>query len=724
MEALSGIASGMAVVSLAIQLVGTVSTIKTFIRNVKDSRKELERLIDLLERLEGLLEDIRDLLERQSSMGHYLPMPSMTIFRNLQSCEKTLQTLNELVEKLGTSMSLAGTASTRLKSGLKIGMKTKGIADMEVRIDREINYLHICLGANLSAISNRIGEYESRIKLLESLLNERNAKQPELHKQPVWHETEPTVPLSSWVDSLRDEVNFGSRPEFPDLNPFDLDPVVGGNDDAITEDIAELSVMETGQNNLTTDSSSQISTEDMQPSEEFQEDAAFLQSAEFEPGIASQTPPPMPVQPPCDGYLPPPEVETSLLAEFLTDMNTACPLYQPHVIADHLRVCYAGLSDGSVVAWTNAYVVFGIAHNLRAMSTTGTIHDMEMAQYYFARVYTALNRLLTAPSSLGQVQCLIGVELLIMGSPCSYNKSEGHFISTALRIARSLVYHHDTTGPAVVPDDTAQLRRVFWIAFINDSNLSIINNTPRTFRLEDVAESAELIANELGTVTAAEGDWQVHIFFLSTRLALLQTEAIDQVLSLRTRNTDPLELAAAATIVLARLQAFHQQHQVFQRDANELFQLLYQSDVVHCVVLESKYFATVYRLHAFMALDMNAKINPFELEGLSMMSRLKHQSVVREAKRLLSLLSVAPRGNIALYWMIHPILAAALVTVFAHHINNPKNEALTSTEMLVYKQVLINFDVMLQAGVNPDLEQNKGLYLGMFTRVEEEIRMR
>ncbi|KAA8615887.1 hypothetical protein PtrSN002B_009410 [Pyrenophora tritici-repentis] len=153
MEALSGIASGMAVVSLAIQLVGTVSTIKTFIRNVKDSRKELERLIDLLERLEGLLEDIRDLLERQSSMGHYLPMPSMTIFRNLQSCEKTLQTLNELVEKLGTSMSLAGTASTRLKSGLKIGMKTKGIADMEVRIDREINYLHICLGANLSAIS-------------------------------------------------------------------------------------------------------------------------------------------------------------------------------------------------------------------------------------------------------------------------------------------------------------------------------------------------------------------------------------------------------------------------------------------------------------------------------------------------------------------------------------------------------------------------------------------
>jgi len=445
-------------------------------------------------------------------------------------------------------------------------------------------------------------------------------------------------------------VNFGSRPEFPDLDPFDLDPAVGSNEGSIAEDLGELSVNETDQNNLATDAQLQLLSEDIQPSGEFQEDATFLQSADFEPDIASHLPPPVPVQSPCDGYLPPPELGTSLLAEFLTDLNTACPLYQPHVIADHLRVCYAGLSDGSAVAWTNAYVVFGMAHNLRAMSTTGTIHDMEMAQYYLARVYTSLNRLLTAPPSLGQVQCLVGVAMLIMSSPCSYNKSEGHFISTALRIARSLAYSRDTTGPTTTSHDNSQLLRVFWIAFILDSDLSILNNTPRTYQLDDVAECADVVANELGTVTAAEGGWQVHIFFLSTRLALLQTEAIDQVLSLKARNMSPLELTAAATIVLARLQNFHEQHQVFQLDANQLFQLLYQSDVVHCVGLESKYFATIYRLHAFMALGMDAKINPFEREGLEMMSKVKQHKVVREAKRLLSLLTVAPRGNIALYW--------------------------------------------------------------------------
>ena len=153
MEALSGAASAMAVVSLSIQLIETVVTVKAFIRNVKDSRTELERLVDLLERLEGLVEDIHDLLKRQSSNGQYLPMPSMTIFRNLQSCEKTLGPLNELVEKFGTPTSLASTGVARLKSGLRIAFKTKEIADLEVRIEREINFLNTSLGVNYSAIS-------------------------------------------------------------------------------------------------------------------------------------------------------------------------------------------------------------------------------------------------------------------------------------------------------------------------------------------------------------------------------------------------------------------------------------------------------------------------------------------------------------------------------------------------------------------------------------------
>jgi heme exporter protein D len=65
MEALSGAASGIAVVSLAIQLLQSVRTMKTFIRDIEGVSKELEHLADLLDRLGALLDDVRNTMERQ-----------------------------------------------------------------------------------------------------------------------------------------------------------------------------------------------------------------------------------------------------------------------------------------------------------------------------------------------------------------------------------------------------------------------------------------------------------------------------------------------------------------------------------------------------------------------------------------------------------------------------------------------------------------------------------
>jgi len=91
MEALSGVASGMAVASLSIQLVQSIGTIKAFIRDVRGAPKELERLAELLDRLNALLEDTRNVMEWQTSLqGQHFPAPSMTIFNCLKSCETSL----------------------------------------------------------------------------------------------------------------------------------------------------------------------------------------------------------------------------------------------------------------------------------------------------------------------------------------------------------------------------------------------------------------------------------------------------------------------------------------------------------------------------------------------------------------------------------------------------------------------------------------------------------
>ncbi|KAG9192791.1 hypothetical protein G6011_11525 [Alternaria panax] len=573
---------------------------------------------------------------------------------------------------------------------------------------------------------NRIVEYESRIKRLESLLHERNVTQPHVRQQPIMNVTEPSIPLSTWVESLRHEVETGPQPQLPDFNPFDLESILHSNDAVFADNLGALSMRDNSHGSLASNPSLTISLDGIQPSVDFQDDAAFLQSGHFGPRSTSDLsplPPPIPRSPDGDWYLPPPELGTSLLAEYLTDLNTAYPLYQPHVIADHLRTCYAGLSDGSAVAWTSAYIVFGLAHYLRGMSVTGTSHDMIMAPYYLARAYSTLNTLLAAPPSLGQVQCLIGLALLMVASPCSYKQSAGHFVSTALRVIRTLVYEDEkdcTTIEALA--NSAHQRRVFWICFINDITLAILNNTQPTHQLQDVANCSDFVADELGALTAAEGTWRVLIFWLFTRIALLQTEAIDQVLSRETCNTTPMDLSAATSIIFARLQAFREQHHIFHLSASQIQQLLYRADICHCVALEAYYFATIYRLHAFAAMDMSSKINPFDLGGLDKMSKMKQQKSYQEARRLLSLLPIAPRGSVALYWMIHSILIAAFVTIIAHHIQNQAAEPLSPVEFRIYQRLVADLDIMVAAGDNANLAEKTMFCKRLLSTYEARFR--
>ncbi|KAH7088488.1 hypothetical protein FB567DRAFT_524479 [Paraphoma chrysanthemicola] len=153
MDGLSGVASGMAVASLSIQLIDSIGTIRAFIRDVKGASKELQRLAELLDRLRALLEDIRNVMKQQTSLqAQHFPAPSMTIFNSLKGCEEALRVLEQAVEKYTGARNGAGSAMTRLKEDIRFGFKTKDIAAFEARIQREIDHLHTALGMNVTSI--------------------------------------------------------------------------------------------------------------------------------------------------------------------------------------------------------------------------------------------------------------------------------------------------------------------------------------------------------------------------------------------------------------------------------------------------------------------------------------------------------------------------------------------------------------------------------------------
>ncbi|OAL42951.1 hypothetical protein IQ07DRAFT_525288 [Pyrenochaeta sp. DS3sAY3a] len=153
MEPLAGVASGMAVVSLSLQLIQSVDTIRTFIRNVRDATKELERLSSLLTRLAAILEDTRNLLELQSASENRIDgfsAPSSSVLICLQSCKISLQPLETLVQKMQKSPNAS--SLSQLRSDIKLGLKTKDITLLETRIQHEIGGLSTALGVNMNSL--------------------------------------------------------------------------------------------------------------------------------------------------------------------------------------------------------------------------------------------------------------------------------------------------------------------------------------------------------------------------------------------------------------------------------------------------------------------------------------------------------------------------------------------------------------------------------------------
>lgn len=557
----------------------------------------------------------------------------------------------------------------------------------------------------------------------------RSAEQPQIGHQPLQQSTRLSESPSTWVENLRHEVQNMPIPGNADLGPYDTELLVEMTSLLPPELMESLQLHNVDQSASPTELSASVATQDMQPSAEFEADAAYLQSAQFGTTdsistVGTDTPPQLPALAPRDWYLPPPELATSLLAEFINDFNTAVPLYQPDVLVSYLRTCYAGTSEDDTIAWTSAYIVFGLAHTLRAMSPIGTTQDTSMARYYLAKIYTALTPLLCAPPSLSEVQCLLGVALLITYLPCRYDMNEGHFVATALRVIQGLSYKPCTIGTPLLDytSSTQQQRRVFWLAFIADTMASIVTNSSTTYHHEDVMqcspEMAEFLLDPSGAVVAAEGHWRVNIFNLRVKLALLQAEANDQILTSRSRSMGPIDVELASAIVLARLEEFHS-HEIFNLDVQRLFQLLYRSDICHVVSLEAAYFATVYRLHAFAAYERTTSINPFSLGGLKITSEMRHHKSYGPAHRLLSLLSIAPQGDVGLYWHSHTSMIAALVTVLAQHINNRTEQLPTPEELEVYGQFLLTLGEMVHSSGHGELARLREFCMSLFTKFQQ-----
>jgi hypothetical protein len=139
-------ASGIAVASIAIQLLDSTNTIRTFIRDVKSAPQELLRVSSLLDSLSGILQNVVDLLEQQALLNDQLiPVPE-SIHRCLQRCRESIVPLREIFERYSSSQ--ASNRLHRLRADVRAALKAGVVRSLEIRLQQTIEILNSALITN------------------------------------------------------------------------------------------------------------------------------------------------------------------------------------------------------------------------------------------------------------------------------------------------------------------------------------------------------------------------------------------------------------------------------------------------------------------------------------------------------------------------------------------------------------------------------------------------
>lgn len=352
----------------------------------------------------------------------------------------------------------------------------------------------------------------------------------------------------------------------------------------------------------------------------------------------------------CDRELPPPHEASLMLQEYLMDFNSVIPLFDRRTIALHFQNCYSGRPDVEGVSWGAVYVVLGLAHQLRAMSPLAKEDDNVRAIRYLDRCMRRIPELLMDPPSLALIQCLLGVALLIEGTPRA--QSAALFVSIAMRLAQDKKYHQRRTYDSEGAFDAERENCVFWIAFFLDAELSLRSNRLPTQSYEhiDVDLPNEDTSGGAGIVRADVGSLKANILRLRAEMGLVQANIMEELFSVKARRRPVTELTSIGHQITLRLDQWRD-HWLFQTSPNDLMRMFQRSEMVHILVLEAAYFTTTCALQVeIIQTGQRTDCSIFMSEMLARAGRAKEPPFYPHARRFLELLAVCPSGHMACVW--------------------------------------------------------------------------
>ncbi|KAI5291844.1 hypothetical protein KEM52_000056 [Ascosphaera acerosa] len=377
--------------------------------------------------------------------------------------------------------------------------------------------------------------------------------------------------------------------------------------------------------------------------------------------------------------LPPREEALSLLRDYFENFNCVFPLFHEPTFMHLAERQYSRDPYEGSGWWASLNVVLAIAHRLRVMTNTVPHEEDKLAWLYLKNALGVLTELTTRNTDLLSVQALLGMALFLQGTP---NPQPTFFlVAAAIRVAHGIGLHKRGYGFNLHPIEVEQRRRVFWIAYMLDKDICLRSGRPAVQDDDDM--NVDLPSDDppdnVGNVPLSGGQGKVNLFRVMCRFAMIASKVYRKLYSARAAQQSDGELLNIIGELDREIEEWKNSIPLDVRPEHEI-KTTHPPLMIHIIILHLGYYnclATIHRMsvhHGYWT----SRLSNYAIQGLNarpLNPRVFSSAAicVQAARYTINLIKLIPDGDFSCVWLILYFPISALVTLFAHILQNPQD---------------------------------------------------
>lgn len=347
--------------------------------------------------------------------------------------------------------------------------------------------------------------------------------------------------------------------------------------------------------------------------------------------------------------LPIKSIALKLVEDAFKSFNHFFPLFDEQDFLHQFHHKYTDSSPDDPAWWACINVVLSLAHRFRAMRTLQTAYENAQSCGYIHNALAVVSELSVLPRSLPAIQALLGMAIILQGTPNPQVSSV--LTASAVRLAQAMGLHRRTQNEGLSERQIEQRKRVFWAAYFLDKDISLRMGQP--FAQDDDDMDADLPSEGYtGLPSIGVGNEPQKINFFNSRigLAVIQGQVYKRLYSVQAVRQSEAQKAAVAHELSSVLSYWRNSVPIdFADDAVVPLQAPLSVELIHLLILRFTYVNCLVMIDRHLpSPDFTSAQTPDSaLHGVFMPAE---RLCVVESRKAIRLIQVTPPGDYAYVW--------------------------------------------------------------------------